>query len=93
MPLVATRGDWLQSQRRKISGKSQIGEKQASIHHHLGRLQTFLYDARVEIDTNRVENLTRLSALNRKNASFVGHDAGGFVWGRITSTICCPANV
>lgn len=38
---------------------------------------TFLQDGRVEIDSNRVENLIRPIALNRKNALFAGHDEGG----------------
>lgn len=40
-------------------------------------MQTFLQDGRVEIDSNRVENLIRPIALNRKNALFAGHDEGG----------------
>ena len=39
-------------------------------------LTKFLTDGRVEIDSNRVENLNRPIALNRKNALFAGHDEG-----------------
>jgi len=56
-------------------------------------LQTFLTDGRVEIDSNRVENLIRPIALNRKNALFAGHDEGGIAWGRIASLIeTCKIN-
>ena len=57
------------------------------------RAQTFLQDGRVEIDSNRVENLIRPIALNRKNALFAGHDKGGIAWGRIASLIeTCKIN-
>ncbi|MFU8778789.1 MAG: IS66 family transposase [Roseovarius sp.] len=92
-PLVAAFGEWLQAQRRKISGKSRLGEKLAYIHNHWDGLQTFLTDGRVEIDSNRVENLIRPIALNRKNALFAGHDEGGIAWGRIASLIeTCKIN-
>ena len=92
-PLVAAFGDWLQAQRRKISSKSRLGEKLTYIHNHWDGLQTFLTDARVEIDSNRVENLIRPIALNRKNALFAGHDEGGIAWGHIASLIeTCKIN-
>lgn len=86
-PLVTAFGDWLQAQRRKISAKSQLGEKLAYIHNHWDGLQTFRTEGRVEIDSNRVENLIRSIGLNRKNALFAGHDEGGIAWGRIASLI------
>ena len=73
--------------------KSRLGEKLAYIHNHWDGLQTFLADGRVEIDSNRVENLIRPIALNRKNALFAGHDEGGIAWGRIASLIeTCKIN-
>ena len=39
------------------------------------------------MDSNRVENLIRPVALNRKNALFAGHDEGAAAWGRIASLI------
>jgi hypothetical protein len=92
-PLVAAIGDWLQAQRRKISAKSRLGEKLTCIHNHWQGLQTFLTDGRVGIDPNRVENLIRPIAHNRKNALFVGHDEGGIRWGRSASLIeTCKIN-
>ncbi len=92
-PLVAAFGEWLQAQRRKISAKSRLGEKLAYIHNHWDGLQTFLTDGRVEIDSNRVENLIRPIALNRKNSLFAGHDEGGVAWGRVASLIeTCKIN-
>ena len=79
-PLVEAFGIWLQAQRLRISAKSRLGEKLAYIHRHWDGLQTFLTDGRVEIDSNKVENLVRPIALNRKNALFAGHDEGGKAW-------------
>ncbi len=86
-PLVAEFGDWLQAQRLRVSAKSRLGEKLTYIHRQWGGLQTFLYDGRVEIDSNAVENLIRPIALTRKNALFAGHDEGGRTWARIASLI------
>ena len=70
-----------------------MGEKLTYIHNHWDGLQTFLTDGRVEIDSNRVENLIRPIALNRKNALFAGHDEGGIAWRRIASLIeTCKIN-
>ncbi|WP_400942017.1 IS66 family transposase [Lysinibacillus sp. NPDC086135] len=92
-PLVAAFGEWLQKQRCKLSAKSRLGEKLTYIHNQWEGLQTFLTDGRVEIDSNRVENLIRPIALNRKNALFAGHDEGGIAWGRIASLIeTCKIN-
>ncbi|MFT4012760.1 MAG: transposase [Paracoccus sp. (in: a-proteobacteria)] len=92
-PLAVAFGEWLQAQRRKISAKSRLGEKLTYIHNQWDGLQTFLADGRVEIDSNRVENLVRPMALNRKDALFAGHDEGGMAWGRIASLIeTCKIN-
>jgi transposase len=50
-------------------------------------LYVFLDDGRVEMDSNRVENLIRPHTLTRKNALFAGHDAGAEAWARIASLI------
>ena len=90
---MAAFADWLQVPRRKISAKSRLGEKLTYIHNHWDGLQTFLTDGCVEIDNNRVENLIRPIALNRKNALFAGHDEGGIAWGRTASLIeTCKIN-
>lgn len=86
-PLIVGFGEWLQSQRLRISAKSRLGEKLTYIHRQWDGLQTFLHDGRVEIDSNAVENLIRPIALTRKNALFAGHDEGGRAWGRIASLI------
>ena len=56
-------------------------------------LCVFLQDGRVELDSNRVENLIRPHALTRKNALFAGHDEGAEAWARIASLIgTCRVN-
>lgn len=85
--LVAALGEWLQTQRTRVSVKSRLGEKLAYIADHWVGLQTFLNEGHVEIDSNQVENLIHPIALNRKNALFAGHDEGGKAWGRIASLI------
>jgi transposase len=86
-PLVAEFANWLAEQRSRISAKSRLGEKLGYIARHWDGLQTFLTDGRVEIDSNKIENLIRPIALNRKNALFAGHDEGGRAWGIIASLI------
>ena len=45
------------------------------------------------MDSNAVERTIRPIALNRKNALFAGHDAGGENWGIIASLIeTCKLN-
>ena len=60
---MAEFGDWLTKQRSRISAKSRLGEKLAYIARNWDGLQTFLTDGRVEIDSNKVENLIRPIAL------------------------------
>ena len=53
----------------------------------------FLDYGRVEMDSNRVENLIRPQALTRKNSLFAGHDEGARSWARIASLIgTCKMN-
>ena len=74
-------------QRARVSPKSRLGEKLGYIARRWDGLQLFLADGRVEMDSNYVENLIRLVALNRKNALFAGHDEGTAASGWIASLI------
>ncbi|GGF82592.1 Transposase IS66 family protein [Mameliella alba] len=84
-PLVAEFGDWLQSQRLRVSAKSRLGRNLTYIHCQWGGLQTFLHDGRVEIAPNAVENMIRPIALIRTKALSAGHDNGGRTLARIAS--------
>ena len=58
-PLVNAFGVWLDEQRSRVSPRSRLGEKLTYIANQWDGLQVFLYDGRVEIDSNFVENLIR----------------------------------
>ena len=82
-PLVNAFGVWLDEQRSRVSPRSRLGEKLAYIANQWDRMLVFLFDGRVELDSNFVENRIRPIALSRKNALFAGHDEGARAWGRI----------
>ena len=86
-PLVNAFGVWLDEQR------SRLGEKLTYIANQWEGLLVFLYDGRVEMDSNFVENRIRPLKLTAKNALFAGHDEGARSWGRIGSLIeTCKMN-
>jgi transposase len=86
-PLVEALDAWLGAQKERLSGSSKMGEAVRYILNGWGPLTVFLDDGRVEMDSNRVENMIRPHALTRKNALFDGHDEGAEAWGRIASMI------
>jgi transposase len=87
VPRVNAFGDWIEYQRVRVSKKSPLGEALSYIFKLWTGLNVYLADGRVEIDSNCVERAIRPIALNRKNALFAGHDAGGENWGMIASLI------
>ena len=86
-PLVNAFGVWLDEQRSRVSPRSRLGEKLTYIANQWDGLLVFLYDGRVEMDSNFVENRIRPIKLTAKNALFAGHDEGARSWGRIGSLI------
>ena len=92
-PLVNAFGVWLDEQRSRVSPKSRLGEKLTYIANQWDRMLVFLYDGRVEMDSNFVENRIRPVKLTAKNALFAGHDEGARSWGRVGSLIeTCKMN-
>ena len=92
-PLVNAFGVWLDEQRSRVSPRSRLGEKLTYIANQWDGLLVFLYDGRVEMDSNFVENRIRPIKLTAKNALFAGHDEGATNWGRIASLIeTCKMN-
>jgi hypothetical protein len=76
-PLLAALQDWMEAQRRRLSGKSDLGK---ALQYALGRwdaLMRYLDDGRLSIDNNLAERLLRGIAMTRKNFLFLGSDAGG----------------
>ena len=92
-PLVNAFGVWLDEQRSRVSPRSRLGEKLTYIANQWDGLLLFLYDGRVEMDSNFVENRIRPVKLTAKNSLFAGHDEGARAWGRIASLIeTCKMN-
>ena len=92
-PLVNAFGVWLDEQRSRVSPRSRLGEKLTYIANQWDGLLVFLYDGRVEMDSNFVENRIRPIKLTAKNALFAGHDEGARSWGRVGSLIeTCKMN-
>lgn len=76
-PLLAALQEWMEAQRRRLSGKSDLGK---ALQYALGRwaaLVRYLDDGRLSIDNNLAERLLRGIAVTRKNFLFLGSDAGG----------------
>ena len=77
----------LDEQRSRLPQRSHLGEKLTDIASQWDGLLAFLYDGRVEMDSNFVKNQIRPVKLTAKNALFAGHDEGAAAWGRIASLI------
>ncbi|MFZ4411081.1 MAG: IS66 family transposase, partial [Paracraurococcus sp.] len=76
-PMLAALQDWMEAQRRRLSGKSDLGK---ALQYALGRwdaLARYLDDGRLSIDNNLAERLLRGIAVTRKNFLFLGSDVGG----------------
>ncbi|WP_352230995.1 transposase [Brucella sp. NBRC 12950] len=77
-----------------LSAKSRLGEKPTYIHNQWDGLQTFLSVVRVEIYSNRIENLLQPIALDGKNAFHAVHEEDGIESSRIASLIeTCKSRV
>jgi transposase len=50
-------------------------------------LRRFLFDGRVEIDSNIVERAMRPQTIKRKNALFAGSDGGGRTWATVATLL------
>ena len=92
-PIMNAFGVWLDEKRSRVSPRSRLGEKLSYIANQWDGLLVFLYDGRVEIDSNFVENRIRPLKLTAKNSLFAGHDEGAAAWARIASLIeTCKMN-
>jgi len=92
-PIIDDLEPWLRTKLELISQKTKLAE---AIRYALSRwdgLTSFLYDGRIEIDSNIVERSIRPIALNRKNALFAGSDGGAENWAVVASLIeTCKLN-
>ena len=76
-PLLEALQDWMQQQRRRLSGKSTLGKALQYALNRWEALARYIDDGRLSIDNNLAERLLRGIAVTRKNFLFVGSDAGG----------------
>ncbi len=76
-PLVNAFGVWLDEQRSRVSPRSRLGEKLTYIANRWDGLLVFLYDGRVEIDSNFVENRIRPLKLTAKICRSLCHSTAG----------------
>ena len=74
-----------------FSPRSRLGEKLTYIANQWEGLLVFLYDGRVEMDSNFVENRIRPLKLTAKNALFAGHDEGARSSGAVLARSSRPA--
>ena len=76
-PLLEALGDWLEQQRRRLSGKAPLGKAFQYALSRWDALTRYLEDGRLSIDNNLAERLVRDIAMARKNFLFLGSDRGG----------------
>ncbi|MBK1668053.1 hypothetical protein CKO28_08385 [Rhodovibrio sodomensis] len=84
-PLLEDFDAWLEVRLAELPPKGDLAKAFQRIRASWPSLTVFLDDGRVELDSNRVETLIRLVALNRKNALFAGDQAGGHTWAIVQS--------
>ena len=77
VPLLADLRVWMETERRRLSGKNDLAK---ALQYALGRwdaLARFTTDGRLAIDNNVAERALRGIAVTRKNFLFLGSDKGG----------------
>jgi len=77
VPLLADLRGWMETERRRLSSKSELAK---ALQYALGRwaaLARFTFDGRLAIDNNAAERALRGIAVTRKNFLFLGSDRGG----------------
>lgn len=86
-PIIAELWTYWECQLPRIPGRSKLAE---AIRYALARraeLERFLYDGRLDIDTNTVERAIRPQTIMRKHALFAGFDGGGRTWATIATLL------
>src|SRR5690606_41723316 len=72
LPVVNRMSDWIKGQLPDVLPKSAIGKALRYSAARWAELSNYLYDGRLAIDNNEVENAIRIVALGRKNYLFAG---------------------
>jgi len=78
LPVLTALGTWAWDRQKNYRPQSGIGKAVAYMLERWTGLEVYLYDGRLEIDNNLIENAIRAVALGRKNYLFAGsHEAAG----------------
>ena len=76
LPVVNELGEWIFEEIKTVLPKSQIGKAMTYAQSRWDPLSAYLYDGKLQIDNNQIENVIRPVALGRKNWLFAGsHEA------------------
>ena len=86
-PLLDALHDWLEAQRRRLSGKAPLGKAFQYTLSRRDALTRYVEDGRLSIDNNLAERLLRGIAVTRKNFLFLGSNRGGERAAAIYTTI------
>jgi transposase len=93
VPIIDALRPWFEKQLSMISSGSTLATDIRYALTHWDGLTRFVYDGRLELDTNPVENAIRPVALTRKNALFAGHEVGAENWALLASIVAtCKLN-
>lgn len=75
-PLLEELKSWIENESLKILPKSAIGKAMTYYQNQYPKLTAILYDGRLKLDNNLIENAIRPLALGRKNYLFAGSHKG-----------------
>jgi transposase len=75
-PLMEELLDWVQEESIEVLPKSRIGKAMVYYQNQWPKLQNILFDPKLELDNNLIENKIRPLALGRKNYLFAGSHNG-----------------
>lgn len=76
LPIINTFGEWIANESKQVLPKSLIGKAFQYAVNLWDSLQAYLYNGKLQIDNNAIENSIRPNALGRKNYMFAGSHNG-----------------
>lgn len=75
-PILTLLGEWMRTEYQQVLPKSPIGKALAYSIKRWDKLSAYVYEGKLFIDNNAIENSVRPAALGRKNHLFAGsHEA------------------
>lgn len=76
LPIINTFGEWMANESKQVLPKSLIGKAFQYTVNLWDSLLAYLYNGKLQIDNNAIENSIRPNALGRKNYMFAGSHNG-----------------